>query len=253
MDLGLKGKKAVVTGSSRGIGRRIVELLATEGCAVAVGARTADSVEEAVGAIRASGGTAVGAPVDVLDGPAYREWVAEMGRQLGGIDIFIHNVSGGGGMDGEASWYKCFEGDVMGAVRGCEAAMPFLEKSSSGAILFMSTTAAVETFMAPMAYNALKASLITYAKQLSQVLMPKNIRLNVVSPGPIYFEGGSWERIRGAKPELYDTHVAVQPSGRFGKPEEVARCVAFLVSDAAEWVTGVNLVVDGGYTKRVQL
>ncbi|MFV3073521.1 SDR family NAD(P)-dependent oxidoreductase [Niveispirillum fermenti] len=253
MDLGLAGKKAIVTGSTRGIGRQTVELLAAEGCAVAIGSRNADAVAETVAAIQAAGGTAVGAPVDVSDGPAYRQWIADMGEQLGGVDIFIHNVSGGAGMDGEASWYRCFEGDVMGAFRGCEAVMPFMEKAGGGSIIFMSTTAAVETFMAPMAYNALKGSLIIYAKQLSQVLMAKNIRVNVVSPGPIFIEGGSWDRIKENRPEVYAQNVAVQPSNRLGTPAEVATCLTFLASDAAGWVTGINLVVDGGYTKRVQL
>ena len=194
----------------------------------------------------------VGAAVDVNDADGYRKWIAEMGEKLGGIDLFVHNVSAGGSMEGEASWYKCFEADVMGAVRGIEAATPFLERSEAGAVTFIGTTAAVETFMAPMAYNALKASLITYAKQLSQELMAKNIRVNVVSPGPVQFPGGAWESIEQAMPELHEAHLKQQPSGRFATPEEIAKAVAFLSSPAASWITGVNLVVDGGYTKRVQ-
>ena len=119
-------------------------------------------------------------------------------------------------------------------------------------VVFLGTTAAVETFMAPMAYNALKAGLITYAKQLSQEFMKKGIRVNVVSPGPIKFAGGAWDHIEQQMPDLYAAHVAQQPSGRLGAPEEVARAVTFLASPAASWITGVNLVVDGGYTKRVQ-
>jgi NAD(P)-dependent dehydrogenase (short-subunit alcohol dehydrogenase family) len=114
------------------------------------------------------------------------------------------------------------------------------------------STAAVETFLAPMAYNAIKAALITYAKQLSQTTFRNNVRVNTVSPGPIYFEGGSWEAIRADNERLYNSTVAQQPSGRMGTPEEVARCVAFLASPAASWVNGVNLIVDGGFTKRVQ-
>lgn len=94
---------------------------------------------------------------------------------------------------------------------------------------------------------------MTHAKQLSQALGADNIRVNVVSPGPILFPGGAWESIGKAMPDMYNTHLAEQPSGRFGTPEEVAKVVAFLASPAASWVTRVNMVVDGGYTKRVQL
>lgn len=252
MDLGLSGKKAVVTGSTRGIGRRIVEALLADGCDVAIGARKAAEVEQAIAELSGKGGRVVGAPLNVTDAEAYPKWIADMGETLGGIDIFIHNVSAGGGMEGEASWHKCFDADVLGAVRGVEAATPFLEKSSDPSILFIGTTAAIETFMAPMAYNALKAALITYAKQLSQAIGDKGIRVNVVSPGPIYFKGGAWEQIEQGMPDLYETHKAIHPTKRMGTPEEVARAAAFLVSPAASWITGVNLVVDGGYTKRVQ-
>ncbi len=116
----------------------------------------------------------------------------------------------------------------------------------------MSTTAAVETFIMPQAFNALKAALITYAKQLSQALAPAGIRVNTVSPGPIEYPTGNWEMIKGAVPDLYNGTLAAMPMGRFGHPDEVARAILFLASPASSYTTGVNLVVDGGYTKRVQ-
>ena len=252
MDLGLKGKRALVTGSTRGIGRRIVEALLADGASVAIGARNAAEVAAAVETLGKTG-TVVGDVLDVANADSYRGWINAMADKLGGVDIFVHNVSGGGSMDGETSWYKCFEIDMMGAVRGCEAAMPHLKTSDAASIIFIGTTAAVETFMGPMAYNALKAGLVTYAKQLSQAVGADNIRVNVVSPGPIQFPGGAWENIGKGMPDMYKSHLAVQPNGRFGTPEEVAKVVTFLASPAASWVTGVNLIVDGGYTKRVQL
>ncbi len=252
MDLGLSGKKALVTGSTRGIGRRIVEALLADGAAVAIGARNEAEVNAAVAELSKSG-KVVGGVLDVSNAESYGGWINSMAEKLGGVDIFVHNVSGGGGMEGESSWYKCFETDVMGAVRGVAAVTPHMKTAGAGSIIFIGTTAAVETFMGPMAYNALKAGLVTHAKGLSQALGADNIRVNVVSPGPILFPGGAWENIGKGAPDLYKSHLAEQPNGRFGTPEEVAKVVTFLASPASSWVTGVNLVVDGGYTKRVQL
>jgi len=252
MDLGLRGKRAIVTGATKGIGRAIVELLAAEGCDIGLCARSEDEVEEAVRSLRRHGGTVVGNPVNVRDGDAYKAWLDATATALGGCDIFVPNVSAGGGMDSEKNWWKNFEVDVLHTVRGCEALMPHLEKSGAGSIVMISSTNAVETFYVPMAYNAMKASLITYAKQLSQVAGRKNVRVNSVSPGPIYFEGGAWEMIKSTNQKMYDATLRAMPNGRFGTPEEVARVVAFLASPAGSLVTGANVVADNGFTKRVQ-
>ena len=130
--------------------------------------------------------------------------------------------------------------------------MPFLEKSDAGSIVLMSSTSAIETFFAPQPYNALKASLITYSGQLSQALGAQGIRVNCVSPGPTIFEGGNWDVIEQNAPEIFQTVAGGFPGGKLGSAEEVANAVVFLSSPAASFVTGTNLVVDGGYTKRVQ-
>jgi 3-oxoacyl-[acyl-carrier protein] reductase len=142
---------------------------------------------------------------------------------------------------------------VLHTVRGCEFLLPYLKKSSAGAIVMIGSTNAVETFAAPMGYNAMKTALITYSKQLSQFVGKDNIRVNCVSPGPVYFAGGSWEMIKGTTPALYDSTMKKIPNGRMGTPEEIARVVVFLASPAASVVTGVNVVADNGFTKRVQL
>jgi NAD(P)-dependent dehydrogenase (short-subunit alcohol dehydrogenase family) len=252
MDLGLRGKRAIVTGATKGIGRAIVELLATEGCDIGLCARTEEEVESAVRALRAKGVTAVGEAVNVRDGEAYKAWLARTADALGGCDVFVPNVSAGGGFDSEKNWTKNFEIDVMHTVRGCETLMPWLEKSAGGSIVIISSTNALETFGVPQAFNAMKAALITYAKQLAQHVGKKGVRVNAVSPGPIYFEGGAWELIQGTMPKLYDYALKQIPSGRMGTPEEVARVVAFVASPAGSLIAGSNIVADNGFTKRVQ-
>jgi 3-oxoacyl-[acyl-carrier protein] reductase len=253
MDLGLSGKKAVITGSTRGIGRAIANLLADEGVDLAICARQQEEVDTAITELGAKGVKVIGSAVDVSDGDAYKAWIADAGKQLGGIDIFVPNVSAGGGNMSEEGWENALNVDVFGTTRGIEAAMPFLEKSDAASIVIISSTAGVETFMGPQPYNAIKGALVIHGKQLSQALAPAGIRVNCVSPGPIYIEGGAWEYIKNNMAELYDTTLAQIPQGRFGSAEEIANTVAFLASPAASLITGVNLVADGGFTKRVQL
>jgi len=253
MDLGLRGKKAIVTGATKGIGRGVVDLLASEGVSVAFCARTAEEVAEAVSAIKRPDIEVFGEAVNVRDGDTYKAWLDRAAAALGGCDIFIPSVSAGGGMDSEKNWVKNFEVDMLHTVRGCEALMPHLEKSRSGSIVIIGSTNAVETFAAPMAYNAIKAGLVTYSKQLSQFVGKKSIRVNTVSPGPIYFEGGAWEMIKGTQAKFYDWALKQIPCGRMGTVEEIARIIVFVASPAASLVTGANIVADNGFTKRVQL
>ena len=251
-DLGLAGKKAVIVGGARGIGRASAEMLAGEGSDVAICARNSEDVAGAVESLASKGVTAIGEAVDVTDKEAYQAWIADSASKLGGIDILIVMASGVGGSVDEESWHANLETTVLGASRGIEAAMPFLEKSEAGSIILMSSTSAVETFFAPQPYNALKASLITYSAQLSQALGGQGIRVNCVSPGPTTFEGGNWDVIEKNAPEIFEGVKSGFPIGRLGTPEEVASAVVFLASPAASFITGTNLIVDGGYTKRVQ-
>jgi 3-oxoacyl-[acyl-carrier protein] reductase len=156
-------------------------------------------------------------------------------------------------MDSEKNWVRNFEIDMLHTVRGCEALMPHLEKSGTGSIVIIGSTNAVETFAAPMAYNAIKAGLVTYSKQLSQYVGRKNVRVNTVSPGPIYFEGGAWEMIKGTQAKLYDWAMKQIPCGRMGAVDEIARVIVFVASPAASLITGANIIADNGFTKRVQL
>jgi NAD(P)-dependent dehydrogenase (short-subunit alcohol dehydrogenase family) len=252
MDLGLKGKKAILTGGSRGIGRKTVELLLAEGCDVAFCSRRAEQVEETQRALSGHGARVLGEAVDVSKADDYVAWLERSAGALGGVDVFIHNASASGTSGGTLDWHQNLELDMLGAVRGCETLLPRLEKSSGPAIVLLSSTAATETFIMPQAFNAIKAGLITYGKQLSQFWGDRKIRVNMVSPGPTLYPGGNWEFIQNRMKGLFDSTLAQMPLGRFGAPEEVARAVVFLASPAASYITGVNLVVDGGFTKRVQ-
>ena len=252
MDLGLRGKKAIVTGATKGIGRAIVELFAQEGVDVGLCARTEDEVEGAVRDLKQRGVNVVGEAVNVRDGESYKAWLERTAQALGGCDIFVPNVSAGGGFDSEKNWSRNFEVDVMHTVRGCETLMPHLEKSGNGSVVIISSTNALETFGVPQAFNAMKAALITYSKQLAQHVGKKGIRINSVSPGPIYFEGGAWELIQGTMPKIFDYAMRQIPCGRMGTPDEVARIVAFVASPAGSLITGSNIVADNGFTKRVQ-
>ena len=250
MELGLGGKRALVTGASKGIGRAIARRLLAEGARVAICARGPEGLETALNELKA-GGDIWGSPCDVGDGRAYQRWIADASAALGGVDLLVANASALALGGEEADWKSSFEVDLMGAVRAANALVPQMAAAGGGAMVFVSSVAAVETFIAPAAYNALKAALITYAAQLAQALGPQSIRVNCVSPGAIEFPGGVWDNARRDMPELYEATVRQQPTGRLGTAEEVADAVAFLLSDRASWITGENLIVDGGYTRRV--
>lgn len=252
MDLGLKGMKAVLAGASKGIGRATAEVLAGEGCDVAICARGKDGVDAVVEGLKAKGVNAHGDAVDMTDAEAYRGWVAHAADRIGGCDIFISFASAGGGPATEQSWKAVFDLDLMATYRGVEAAMPFLQQSKAGSVVAVSSTAALEDFFGPQAYNAVKAAVINYASALSQQLAPKGIRVNTVSPGPIFIEGGSWDMIKTHMTPLYEGTLKQVPMGRLGNGEEVARAIAFIASPACPFMTGTNVVIDGGVTKRVQ-
>lgn len=249
MDLGLNGRKALVTAATRGIGLAIAQTLADEGADIAICARGEAGLETATKDLEARGATVFAKSVDVSDADALKGFVTAAAAALGGLDILVANASAGGGM-GENAWQANLDIDVLGSTRCVEAAMPSLADSEAASIVFISSTAALEFLGIPQPYNAMKAALIAHASDLSQALAPKGIRVNVVSPGPVYFEGGNWEMIQQAMPAMYEQALGQCAIGRMGSPEEVARAVVFLSSPAASLITGANLVADGGFTKR---
>ncbi len=252
MDLGLHGRKAFVTGATKGIGLSIAEHFAREGAALAICARSADDVAACVSRLQGMGVAATGRALDISDAEALKAWVRDAAEELGGLDIVVSNVSALAIGNDDASWRAEFETDMMGTVHAVDAAMPYLERSDAASVVVISSVSGREIDFAAGPYGAMKAALIHYAQGLAYQLAAKGIRANTVSPGNTYFEGGVWHRIERENPPLYAAALALNPTGRMGRPEEVARAAVFLASPAASFISGTNLVVDGALTRGVQ-
>lgn len=252
MDLGLQDRKAIITGGSGGIGRATAELLADEGCHVGICARGEDGVRDAVAALEGRGIEAFGRALDVADGEALRGWVDDAADALGGLDIVVANVSALGSGEGEEEWSRAFAVDVMHTVRLVNAALPHLRESDAAAIVIVSSVTAREPQSAG-AYGAAKAALNHYGSSLAGQLAADGIRANVVSPGTVYVEDGFWGQVERSAPERFQRTVRANPMGRMGRPEEVARAIAFLAGSAASFISGTNLLVDGAITRGVQM
>lgn len=251
MDLGLKGLKAVVTGGSKGIGRHVAEIFADEGADVAICARNADEVQAAVAELGKAGVKAWGSAVDVADAAALKAWIEAAAATLGGIDVLVANVSALAVGNTPETWEASFRIDVMHTVHAVQAATPYLEKSSAAAIVIVSSVSGVQVDFTGGSYGAIKAALIHYSKALSNQLIGKGIRTNVVSPGNVYFDGGIWQQIEKGDPAFFASMLAANPTGRMATAQEIANGIVFLASPAASRISGTNLIIDGALSTAV--
>lgn len=252
MDLRLTGQRALITGASRGIGKAIAETLAGEGCSLAICARGEEALAKAAAELSNTGATVHAEVVDVTDPAGLRGFVERSAQALGGLDILVSNASPGS-VKGDEAWVTSVRGDLQAFAVLAEAGRSWLADSEGGAIVAISSTSALDVAFpsGPTSFAAIKAAVIQHAAALAQAFASDGIRVNTVTPGPIDFEGGAWDQVRQARPEVYEQIVSKVALGRLGTPEDVANAVAFLVSPQAAFCTGVNLVVDGGLLTRV--
>ena len=247
MDLKLKGKRVIVTGGSRGIGLAIAEEFAKEGAAVSICARGQQSLDEACKLLETVGGGEVHAKTcDVSDPIALKEYIESAVAAFNGLNILVNNPSGFGRTDDEQGWQVGLDVDLMALVRASWAAVPHIEKAGGGALIHTSSISGLTSSLRTPPYGAVKAAVIQYTKTQALQLADKNIRVNCIAPGSIEFPGGTWDDAKKNNPTLYAGIQNSIPFGRLGEPVEVAKLAVFLGSDAASWITGETIAVDGG-------
>jgi 3-oxoacyl-[acyl-carrier protein] reductase len=252
MDLQLTGSRVLVTGGTRGIGRAIVEAFAEEGAVVEFCARDAPEIEATEKELAGRGAGVRGVQLDVRDGAALAGWVEAAAGRLGGIDAVVANVSALATEDTEENWYTCFEVDLLHTVRLSKAALPHLEVSR-GSIVAIASVSGRESDVVSGPYGTMKTAIVGYISGLAFQLAGRGVRANVVSPGNTYFARGFWSAVEQGAPDVYASALALNPTGRMGTPEEMAKAVVFLSSPVSSFTTGTHVVVDGALTRGIQL
>ncbi len=246
MQIDFKGKRAVVCGGSRGIGRSIALGLAQAGATVSICARGAETLEATRGELARAGGKVHAAVCDLAAASDIARYIAAAADALGGIDVLVNNASGFGIGNDEKAWQVGLDVDLMATVRASAAAEPFLLGATGGAIVNIASISGLRPSARTPAYAAVKAAIIHYTTSQAALLAKKGVRVNCVAPGSIEFPGGVWAQRKIAAPDLYNSILKSIPFGRMGAPEEVANLVLFLASPLAGWITGQTVCVDGG-------
>jgi 3-oxoacyl-[acyl-carrier protein] reductase len=245
MNIDLTGKRAIVCGGSRGIGRSIALGMAQAGAAVSICARGADKLEAARKDIAALGHHTHAARCDLADEASIKAYIAGAADTLGGIDILVNNASGFGQSDDVTGWDLSYNVDVMATVHASHAAIGHL-KAAKGCIINISSISALRASARSAPYGAAKAAVIHYTLSQAQMYARDGVRVNAISPGSIEFPGGVWDQRKTSNPNLYNAILRGIPFGRLGHPEEIANVAVFLASPLASWVTGQAISVDGG-------
>jgi 3-oxoacyl-[acyl-carrier protein] reductase len=262
MDLHLKGKIAMVGGASKGLGFAVARALALEGAQVSIASRGRDAVSSAAQKIqKESGGAVMGHAADLSDAVAIDGWFNETTARFGGVDLLFTNTGGppaGAALSfDDAGWRGAFDLLVLSTIRSVRLAVPLMQSRGGGAIL-MGTSSSVKEPIANLALsNVLRASVAALAKTLALELAPSRIRVNNLIPGRIEtdrlreLDDISAKRAGISQDEQHRRAVATIPLGRYGQPDEFGRAAAFLLSDAAAYITGASIQVDGGLIRGV--
>ncbi|WP_417516551.1 SDR family NAD(P)-dependent oxidoreductase [Minwuia sp.] len=246
MELGLKGKNVIVTGGSRGIGFGIARGFAAEGANVSICARGEESLNKAKAELEKSGTTVHAATCDVSNAESLEAYIRSAADALGGLNVLVNNPSGFGRSDDEDGWKASLDVDLMALVRAGWTAIPLIEKSGGGSLVHISSISGLTASTRTPPYGAVKAAVIQYTLSQAAALARKGIRVNCIAPGSIEFEGGVWDDAKQNNPQLYGAIRSSIPFDRLGTPEEVGNLAVFLASDAASWITGQTVAVDGG-------
>jgi 3-oxoacyl-[acyl-carrier protein] reductase len=246
MKLDVSGKRVVVAGGSRGIGRSIALAFAEGGAHVSICARGAEALEATRRELAAKGATAHAARCDLASESDIARYIPEAAKALGGIDVLVNNATAGAVGDTDEAWEESLSVDLLAVVRASRAALPFLEKGREPTIINISSGSGLNPSVRTPAYGAAKGAVIHYTRTQAATLAMKGIRVNCVAPGSIEFSGGSWEERRTTEPALYNQVLKSMPAGRLGRPEEVASVVLFLASSLSNWVTAQVIGVNGG-------